>query len=421
MSGSRAKKRQAWQNSRMTEPRPVLHHVQSRRRDNDRLTLRAWTCTAALCILVAPLARAQEAESRVAGWVVSDATLPRDAAPAADGIGLTRGIAYRPDANLRDGVIEFDLGPAGTAFAGIAFRMQSAASYEIIYFRPDSGRWAAIQYQPVFEGETTWQLYHGDGYEGTIPAHGDGRLHVKIIVAGTRADVYVGGDSTPALRVRELKRPTAAGGIGFWVAGGAQPDGTNGALSALTMTPSSSLRLTPVEPETHPPEQLIRWRVSPRMPSPDSIAPPLTPPAAAAADVRRWRVVAAEPSGLVDLTCAIGNAAGPQRVNVFGGAGWGMAFAHVTITSPRAQTRRLFVSYSDGIGVYLNGTRVFVGRNDADSRGPGYLGIVGPEVEFVDLPLRAGGNELLLGVTDKAFGWGFRARLVSLRGVSITP
>jgi hypothetical protein len=374
----------------------------------------------ALFVFAVPFARAQEVEPRVAGWVVADASLPRGVSPTADGIGLVGGIAYRPEANFRDGVIEFDLAPAGTAFAGVAFRMLSAASYEIIYFRPDSGRWAAIQYQPVFEGETTWQLYHGDGYEGVVPRGLTGPLHVKILVTGSRADVYVGGDSTPALRVRELKRPAAAGGIGFWVAGGGQNDEAKGALSGLTITSSSAIRLATLPPETHPPEQLVRWRVSPRMPSPDSINAPLTPPATVT-DARRWSIVAAEQSGLVNLTRAIGNAAGPQRMNVFGGAGWGMAFARATITSSRAQTRRLFVSYSDGIGIYLNGTRVFAGRNDADSRGPDYLGIVGPEVEFVDLPLRAGQNELLLAITDKAFGWGFRARLDSRDGISVTP
>jgi len=67
----------------------------------------------------------------------------------------------------------------------------------------------------------------------------------------------------------------------------------------------------------------------------------------------------------------------------------------------------------------LNGTRVFTGRND-DSRGANNLGIVGPETEFVDLALRAGDNDIVLAITDRAFGWGFRARLDSLRGVAVS-
>src|SRR5262249_36822736 len=157
----------------------------------------------------------------------------------------------------------------------------------------------------------------------------------------------------------------AAGGIGFWVAGGDDTTNANAGIHGLSVS-ASSPKLAAATRETHPPEQLLRWRVSPRMPS-DSIDTPLTPPATIAA-TRPWEIVEAEPSGLVNLTRAIGNPAGPQRVNVFGGAGWGVAFARTTIVSPRAQTRRLYLSYSEGIGVYLNGTRVFTGQNQ---NGPG--------------------------------------------------
>jgi hypothetical protein len=237
---------------------------------------------------------------------------------------------------------------------------------------------------------------------------------VKILIAGSRADVYVAGDSVPALVVRELKRSPATGGIGFWVAGGADTTNANAGIHGLSVS-SSPPRLAATLRETHPPEQLLRWRVSPRMPS-DSIDVPLTPPESIAA-VSTWKIVDAEPSGLINLTRAIGNPAGPQRVNVFGGAGWGIAFARTTIVSPRAQTRRLYLSYSEGIGVYLNGTRVYAGQNQ---NGPSKLGVVGPETEFVDLALRPGDNDVLLAITDRAFGWGFRARLDSFSGVQLS-
>jgi hypothetical protein len=350
----------------------------------------------------------------LAGWVVTDAMLPRGAAPTTDGIDLVNGMAHDPKANFHDGIIEFDLTTPRTAFAGVAFRMQSLANYEIIYFRADSGRWASVQYQPVWEGETTWQLYNDDGYQRALRRGLTGPLHVKILIAGSRADVYVAGDSTPALVVRELKRSPAAGGIGFWVAGGDDTTNANAGIHGLSVS-SSSPRLAAALRETHPPEQLLRWRVSPRMPS-DSIDTPLTPPASIAA-ASTWKIVDAEPSGLINLTRAIGNPAGPQRVNVFGGAGWGIAFARTTIVSPRAQTRRLYLSYSEGIGVYLNGTRVYAGQNQ---NGPSKLGVVGPETEFVDLALRPGDNDVLLAITDRAFGWGFRARLDSFSGVQLS-
>ena len=50
-----------------------------------------------------------------------------------------------------------------------------------------------------------------------------------------------------------------------------------------------------------------------------------------------------------------------------------------------------------------------------------YLGLVGNESETIDLRLHAGRNELVLAVTDKAFGWGFRAKIDSLDGLTIVP
>ena len=71
---------------------------------------------------------------------------------------LARGIAIREGLSLRDGTIEVDLEPPrASQFAGVAFRVASAADYEMVYFRGEGGRWAEVQYQPLFEGELTWQ------------------------------------------------------------------------------------------------------------------------------------------------------------------------------------------------------------------------------------------------------------------------
>ena len=56
-----------------------------------------------------------------------------------------------------------------------------------------------------------------------------------------------------------------------------------------------------------------------------------------------------------------------EAANVFGGAGWGLAYAAITIESRPERTVRVAVSYSDGVGVYLNGRRLYAGDNSADS------------------------------------------------------
>ena len=379
--------------------------------------------------LVAPGADAQCSATTNAArgtWDTSNAALAPGTRPKQDGISLIRGIACRGDLQIDDGIIEFELAAPAGGFAGIAFRMQSAADYEIVYFRwsPD-GRWAGVQYQPVYEGETTWQLYSGASYETDLPpkvfTRRGGWMPVRIVVAGNRADVYVGDSAAPVLRVRELKRPRARGAIGIWSTGLEKWKQPTAAVRALHVMPLGDLTVASMPPDTASPGQLTRWRVSSRFAAPDSIAFADSLSQDVRRDIAEGRVIDAEPSGTVNLTATVGNPAGRQTTNVFGGAGWGVAYAHVTLHSDRDQTRRLSVSYSDAIGVYLDGTLVYTGDNRSDVRGKNSLGLVSLEAESIPLRLHAGDNDIVLGVADKAFGWGFRARLDSLASVRVDP
>lgn len=359
-------------------------------------------------------------------WDNSSARLAPGTKPKADGIELIHGIACRADLQIDDGIIEFELAPQAGGFAGIAFRMQSSADYEIVYFRPSAdGRWVGVQYQPVYEGETTWQLYPGQGYQTDMPLHvftmRGGWMPVRLVVAGNRADVYVGDSAGPVLQVRDLKRPRARGAIGIWSTGQDTWKQPTAAVRRLRVLPLGDVPLASVPPDTATPGQLTRWRLSSRFAAPDSTAFADKLPADAQRDISEGRLVSSEPSGLVNLTAMIGNPAGRQKTNVFGGAGWGVAYASITVQSDREQTRRLSLSYSDAVGVYLNGALMYTGDNHYEVRGKGLLGEVGFEAETVPLRLHAGDNQVVLAVADKAFGWGFRARLDSLGAVRVTP
>jgi hypothetical protein len=243
-------------------------------------------------------------------------------------------------------------------------------------------------------------------------------MQVRITVSGRRADVYVDAMTTPMLRVRELKRDSATGGIGVWAI---SPDSVSASFTNIHTRGSVDAPLADLPPIATPAGQIMQWRISARQPSPEGVNAPreLTPRLHGLLDAAR--VVSAERSGLVSLTRELGNPAGPQTVNVFGGAGFGMALAGVTITSDREQLKRLRFGYTDGIAVFLNGHSLFSGRSDYDSRYQGFLGTLSPEADAVDLPLKAGKNELVLIVTDKAFGWGFSARLEDTAGLRLTP
>lgn len=360
-------------------------------------------------------------------WDLSHGTVPPGESPSREAIRLTNGIAVLAGATIQDGTIDVDI-PApralGGQFAGIAFRMASTADYEILYVRAadDGLRWTDMQYQPVFGGETTWQLYPGEGYEATLPRLADvrnaGGVHLRLVIAGRRADVYVDSAATPILRIRELKRDPAPGGVGVWAI---SPRGAWGEFDRLSVSSEVATPPTALPPIVTPRGQIMRWGVSERLPAPhDSVMGPR----ALTDEMRRallaGQLVDAEPTGLVNLTKAIGNPGGPQVTNIFGGAKFGMALASVSLTSDRARTVTLHFGYSDGVSIFLDGALLYTGRNDYGYRYRGDIATLNRDADAVVLPLHAGKNELIFAVTDKAFGWGLAARLEDADGVTVS-
>jgi hypothetical protein len=61
---------------------------------------------------------------------------------------------------LRDGIIDIDVATKPDAlFAGIAFRIESEANLEMVYFRPGAtDTIEAMQYTPRLNGDAIWQL-----------------------------------------------------------------------------------------------------------------------------------------------------------------------------------------------------------------------------------------------------------------------
>jgi len=145
-------------------------------------------------------------------------------------------MAWLP-ADFGDGTIEVDLAsdlaadaPAyARGFVGLAFRIDARGSFENIYLRPTNStapdqvrRNHTIQYAayPDFRFDTLRAQAPGK-YE-TYADIATGRwIHLRLVVAGRTARLYLDRAPRPAFIVDDMKLPAGQrGGVGVWIESG---------------------------------------------------------------------------------------------------------------------------------------------------------------------------------------------------------
>jgi hypothetical protein len=303
---------------------------------------------------------------------------------------------------LLDGVIELELavGPE-RGFHGVLWRARDRENFESFFVRPHQvGNPDAVQYTPVFNGISSWQLYHGPGFWAPVAFPLEEWFRLRVVFSGARAEVYVGDLDEPALEIRELKAPVEPGRVGVF--GGGPPIH----LAAFAYGESGSIELhgaaTPPVPAL---DGIVpAWWVSDAFAEDELPSGPALDAELLAA--RTWTRLAAEPSGLVDLA----------RVNGLRD-GRNTAFARTTVRSAAAQTKRLDVGFSDRAVVYLNGRALYRGDDTYRSRDYRFLGSIGYH-DSLHVPLTAGDNELAVAVSEDFGGWGVQACFPDAAGLS---
>jgi hypothetical protein len=166
--------------------------------------------------------------ARVTTWHNRSALdLTRKPGSSAQQLAILRNHAFH------NGTIEVDLAGAlsktadasDRGFIGIAFRMQSDPSrYECFYIRPTNGRaqdqlrrnhstqYISMPDWPWFrlrkESPGVYESY-ADMVEGEW-------IHMKIVVHGTEAALYLGNAAQPSLLVHDLKLGDTQGAIALW-------------------------------------------------------------------------------------------------------------------------------------------------------------------------------------------------------------
>ena len=329
-------------------------------------------------------------------------------------IRLDGGAATLKGFEMRDAVIDVDVStPASRGFFGIQFRVAAdGRSAEWIYLRQHkSGLPDAMQYTPVLGTGLNWQLYNGPGFTGAIEIPKDTWFHMRLEVTGAQTRLFVKDMEKPALVMDDLKSGLQKGQVALAVLIG-ETYFSNFEIRPTTDVPWQR-HLPPM-----PPTALTRWSISPPF---DGLARDLEQPLGASEIASiQWQQVEAEPPGLVALYRY--HDAPHPRVTFQGDfskrldpqPGMQVIYARTTITSDRAEVKRLALGYSDDVSVFLNGKILYRGRSAQNFRDPAFLGIVNPENDAVYLPLKKGKNELMLAVSELGGGWGFICRLVDM-------
>ncbi len=305
------------------------------------------------------------------------------------------GTAFLKDVEFENGVVEVDLAfKEGTIFPTIIFRRQDEANYEEFYVRPHkSGKPDALQYTPVFNGLSAWQLYYGEGCTNAWTFPTNEWVHIKLEIAGTQARVFMGEDRTPSLVINDLRLGRIKGGLGLKVTG---PIGL-AYFADFKYRHDDSLEFEPpVKPET-PFGTITEWEVSQAFEY-SSLDLKRYPPQDILKKVE-WKSAVSEPSGLVNVSrYARKNPVVP-----------GIVLAKTTISADKEKLMELQFGYSDLVSIFLNGRLLFWGYSVFQSRDPFFQGRVGL-FDSLFLPLKKGNNELLLVLAESMGGWGFMCR-----------
>lgn len=306
------------------------------------------------------------------------------------------GAAVLPDLNVKNAMVEFDIAiTPQRGFAGLVFRLQGPGDYEHFYIRPhQSGNPDANQYTPVINGVSGWQLYHGAGYAVPLEYRYDEWMHVKIIYAGTSAEVYIDSDE-PVLHVPVLKRSDAPGAIGVNSANFSAVHFANFEYTEL----ADAYFLPPGESEAAavPQGMISEWQVSDAFD--EETLQGIVKLGTAQTTDRSWTKLRAESTGITNLARVQGLAEGQDT-----------AFVRLVIPADGPTVKQLNFGYSDAAAVFINGTLVYKGDNTYMSRDYRYLGTIGL-FDSITLPLRKGDNEVWIAVTEAFGGWGIMGQL----------
>ena len=322
---------------------------------------------------------------------------------------IRSGTAFLHGVDLENGIIEFDVFMSGErAFVYLMFRGQSDQDYEDLYLRPHkSGLPDALQYSPVFQRRSAWQLYHGSTGTAAAVLPANEWTSVRVELAGPKATVWIGDSDDPALTIDELGHEPAAGWIAFRGFVPATSPAEYAAYFSNLRVLTTEATVPAARTTTKPPDgSITRWRVSPAF---DAAPGPVT---AVPENLDRddWSTPPMQANGVFEFL--------RSRPVPEGSRHWAVV-AEATLRSARSQTCAMHLGYSDEITLSLNERLILY--QDASYRFDDRRqdGVMHPDQVIAYLPLNEGDNNVRAVVADRFGGWGLSARLEGCEDVDL--
>ncbi len=348
-----------------------------------------------IVLLIFQVSNAQDSATKIS-MVDANWSLPMDAEferfDNRETLLLKGGRALVKDQNFSNGTIEVDVYANSTrSFAGITFRKHNDNMEEVYMRMHKSNQADAVQYTPIFNNESNWQLYHE--YQAQVPFKNSGWNTLRIDVNNKRAEVFVNDEKV--LSIDKLRIDYNQGGIGLFSL-------FTNRFSNFRITHKAAIKDTvQIENKSINPDIITRWKITQARPyNNDTIC----------FDYflkEEYLNVETEESGLLPFSKYIKkSSAGNFEENQED-----YSIASTTIQVDNNETRLFSFDYSDQIIVYLNGKAVFKGDNSFRSKGVQYMGHMDINANQLFLPLEKGENIIHCVVIDKANGWGLIAKL----------
>lgn len=328
-------------------------------------------------------------------------------------IGHNAGPVVARNIDFSEGVIDFDIQPTDSTFASFNFHWQDAKEMECFYFRTDWGsghpdRMEAVQYTPIIGGVNCWKLM--PYYQGNASFRQDTWNHVRLVIVGRQMLIYVNSDTRPTLAIPRLEGNPTHGSFSF---------GGQMTVAHLTVgpvpSPAAGWLSGPegYDPTDNDPRYLRHWQVT----QPDTLplgvdfSENLMPGKQTA-----WSPIQAERRGLINLVRKFGgnNARRPDGSRLHK-----IVWLKTTLQAEREGIYKMRLGFTDDIWVFINGKFLYSDRNhfnEPNAKPPAAR--VSLDNSILDLPLKAGVNEVLIGVGNK-YDWGIVARLDNATEVKI--